>query len=219
MPYDPERHQRQSVRWREHDYAAGGTYFVTLVTQHRLCLLGDVRDGAMCLNEPGMIADREWARSGVIRPEVSVDVFAVMPNHLHGLVTINPPTDGIVGAHGGAPFLAKTTVRSNPSPFATPGRAHHRAPLQRSARSVGSMIAAFKQVSTVAINTARGLPGSKVWQRNFHEHVIRDERSFDAIAAYIVTNAERWETDEHNPDVLGQEVRPGAVDGWRFNGK
>ncbi len=198
MPYDPERHHRQSVRWRDHDYATGGTYFVTLVTLDRECLFGDVRDGEIRLNELGLIVDREWAHSAIIRPEVTIDVFTVMPNHLHGLVTINPKEGPIVGAHGGAPFSVVTNAGVDQPLLVTSGRAHHRAPLQRSPRSLGSMIAAFKQVSTVAINIQRGTPGSKIWQRSFHEHIVRDETDFDRIAWYIVSNPENWESDEDN---------------------
>ncbi len=126
MRYDPERHHRQSVRLREHDYAGGGTYFVTLVTIDRACLFGEIRDGEIYLNAFGLIVDREWARTGVIRPGVAIDVFVVMPNHLHGLITINPPAGDAVGVHGGAPIAWTTTGSLNQRPFATSDRVHRR---------------------------------------------------------------------------------------------
>jgi hypothetical protein len=124
MRYDPARHHRQSYRLLGHDYAAGGTYFVTLVTVDRACLFGDIHDSAMRLNALGSIVDRAWARAGEIRPEIAIDGFAVMPNHLHGLMTITPvitePAVGCdtvfgfdtavgcntVGAHRGVPNAA-----------------------------------------------------------------------------------------------------------------
>ena len=75
---------------------------------------------------------------------------------------------------------------------------HRRAPLQRSPRSLGSLIAGFKQASTVAVNEARGTAGAKIWQRGFFEHVVWNDEDIDRIAWYIGTNPERWETDEES---------------------
>jgi len=90
MTYDRELHHRQSIRWQEHDYAASGTYFVTICTADRACLFGDVLEGEMRVNALGRIVEDEWVRTGVVRPEVDIDVFVVMPNHLHGFVTLRP---------------------------------------------------------------------------------------------------------------------------------
>lgn len=181
MRYDPERHHRRSVRLREHDYAAGGTYFVTICTVDRACVFGEVVGDAMRTNAVGRIVEAAWVRTGVIRPEVEIDVFALMPNHLHGLVTILPQepaaTVGAVGAMGG---------RGIP---------------ERGRRSLASIVAQFKASSTAAVNACRGTPGARLWQRGFYEHVVRDDRSFEAIAGYIVTNPERWQTDEYRPGV------------------
>ena len=198
MAFDPERHHRRSVRLREHDYAAGGTYFVTICTAGRVCLFGEVRDRGMRVNRIGLLVEREWVRTGEIRPEVAIDVFGMMPNHLHGLITITPVDDG--GNVGGTGVLERRV--------AVGGRAHSGVPVQREsgggppvrrARSLSSIVGQFKASSTRVVNDALGIPGVRLWHRGFYEHVVRDDDDFARIAKYIVTNPERWETDEENP--------------------
>ena len=174
MTYDRELHHRQSIRWQEHDYAASGTYFVTICTADRACLFGDVLDSETRVNALGRIVEDEWVRTGVVRPEVVIDVFVVMPNHLHGFVTLRPDES-----------------RQDPGANMAQGDAA----LRRPPRSLGSMIAAFKQVTTVRINEVRGTPGASIWQRGYHDRVVRDGDEFDRIAEYIVTNPDRWEHD------------------------
>lgn len=97
-----------------------------------------------------------------------------MPNHLHGIVVINQ---------------FEATVRSV--------GAHGRAPLHRSPRSLGSFIAGFKSAVTKRVNEIRQTPGMPVWQRNYYEHVVRDDTDLRRIREYIVTNVMRWQLDEY----------------------
>lgn len=196
MGYDPERHHRQSVRLRAHDYAAGGTYFVTICAEGRECLFGEVRDAEMRVNAIGLIVEREWVRASELRPEVEIDVFCVMPNHLHGLVTIRPADDGDVA---GRQCLSVGEVEvGNQAHSGVPLREPGGPPI-RKARSLSSIVGQFKAGSTRAINEVRGTPCVRVWQRGFYEHVVRDDADFARIADYIVTNPERWDTDDENP--------------------
>jgi REP element-mobilizing transposase RayT len=178
---EPIDFNRQSNRWQEHDYAAGGTFFVTIVTFNRTCLFGDVHEGGMCLNAVGRIVDAEWMRSGIVRPEVDIDVFCVMPNHLHGLVTIKPSETPVLDRNRAVGY-----------------RAHNGVPL-RAKRSLSSIVAQFKASSTRRINDLRGTPNTKIWQRGFHDRVVRNDDEYMRIADYIVTNPERWEQDDHFP--------------------
>jgi REP element-mobilizing transposase RayT len=126
MRYDPDRHHRRSIRLRGYDYRQPGAYFVTIVTQDRACLFGEVVGEEMHLNELGKIVWEEWFRSAEIRQEIELlpDEFVVMPNHVHGIVWI---VESPVGAHGRAPL--------------------HHAPLQRLPRSLASFIAGFKSAT------------------------------------------------------------------------
>src|SRR5262245_55309350 len=99
MPYNPEQHHRRSIRAANYDYAGGGTYFVTICTAEREMLFGENQNGLMTLNEFGCIAKEEWERSADIRREIQLEAFVIMPNHVHGLVTIVP--EGLDGAVGG----------------------------------------------------------------------------------------------------------------------
>ncbi len=203
MPYDPERHHRRSVRLVGHDYASG-TYFITLYAHERACLFGDVVDDDVLLNPFGRIVAEEWRRSAEIRPEIVLVDVVVMPNHLHGLVTILGPT-GLplnadvhpVGAHGRAPV---STPTRGPSITTDQGpESEARAPLHRRPRSLGSFVGGFKSASTTRINALRGTTGTPVWQRGFHDHLVRTDHAFDRIRAYIAANPARWQQDEENP--------------------
>lgn len=175
MAYDPVKHHRRSIRLSVYDYAQAGAYFVTIVTQGRARLFGEVRDGRVRLNDVGKIAEQEWLRSADVRREVDLDTFVIMRNHIHGVVVIRD-----VGAHGRAPLPTR----------------------QRQPRSLGSFIAGFKSAATKRINAHRGAPGERLWQRNYYEHVVRGDRELDAIREYIVGNPHRWPEDPENPDVV-----------------
>jgi len=175
--YDPARYQRRSIRLPAYDYAQPGAYFLTVVTHQRQCLFGETVDGRVLLSGHGEAVEQEWLRSTQIRREIQLDAFVVMPNHIHGIV--------IVGAHGRAPLLHRSPLRS--------------APLHRSPRSLSSFVAGFKSAVTKRINEMRGTPGLLVWQRNYYEHVIRNDRELARVRQYIVDNPARWEDDQENP--------------------
>ena len=159
MPYDPDRHHRRSIRLPGHDYAGGGSYFVTICTQGRECLFGDAIDGNVVLLPFGQIVAQEWRTSAAVRPTLRLDAFVVMPNHVHGIVTI---VDENVGAHSDAPRRG-ALLRAPTSGAVT-----------RPPRTIGAFVGAFKGAVTRRINALRDTAGSPVWQRNYYEHVIRD---------------------------------------------
>ena len=183
MTKEPDIRRRRSVRLRDYDYASAGAYFVTICTHGRACLFGDVLDGEMCLNGYGRIVLEEWLRTEVIRQEVALDVFQVMPNHVHGIVLFQPEGPAISYAAESGNVVG----------------AHGRAPLRRAPRSLGSLIAGFKSSATRRINETRGAPGAPVWQRNYYEHVIRSEDELDRVRAYTQGNPGKWSEDVENP--------------------
>jgi REP element-mobilizing transposase RayT len=91
--------RRRSIRLQNYDYSQPGAYFVTICTYKRECLFGHIEDGVIYYTIFGEIVCQEWSRSDTIRSEIRLDLFVVMPNHLHGIVVITH-SDGIVGAHG-----------------------------------------------------------------------------------------------------------------------
>lgn len=179
MKYNPEKHHRHSIRLKGYDYSAAGAYFITLCTYQRECLFGEIMDGEMYLNPYGKIVEEEWMRSTTIRPEIELDGWVIMPNHMHGIMVItNHNADynvhNNVGAHGGVPL--------------------HCVP-PRKPKSVSSFVAGFKSVVTKRINILRDTPGTRVWQRNYYERIIRDELALNNIRRYIQMNPSRWEVD------------------------
>ena len=117
----------------------------------------------------------------------------MMPNHLHGILVI---------AGRGEASPATTSSRDNLISSATDspdkGSARDASPLQSG--SLGAIVGNYKSVSTRRINRMRGMPGTRFWQRNYWEHIIRDERSLNRIREYIQNNPARWAEDQLHPD-------------------
>lgn len=181
MKYDPAKHHRQSIRLKGYDYAASGAYFITLCTHQRQCLFGDIVAGEMQLNLYGEIVAEEWQRTPEIRSNFAIDGWIVMPNHFHGIVII------------------ENSDRSLPS-----WNAHNRTPLpnslHRRPQSLSSFVAGFKSITTKRINAIRNAAGTPVWQRNYYEHIIRDQDSATKIRQYIQNNPSVWEHDRLKPN-------------------
>ncbi|OGT03073.1 MAG: hypothetical protein A2143_09885 [Gallionellales bacterium RBG_16_57_15] len=174
---------RRSIRLQDYDYSQAGAYFVTICTQGRVCLFGDIKNGAMALNEYGCVVRDEWLKIAGIRTEIQSGEFVVMPNHFHGVVIIVEPA-----TQSGA----MTTV----------GAIHEPLPLrqQRRQMALSKIIGRFKMLTAKRINEIRQLPGIPVWQRNYYEHVIRNEDDYRQIAEYVADNPHRWAEDTLYPD-------------------
>jgi putative transposase len=183
MPYDPRRHHRRSIRLKGYDYTQAGSYFITICTQDRRCLFGEVVNGRMRLNDAGEIVRDEWFRTAALRPHVRLDddEFVAMPNHIHGIVRIVGDVDV---RHHTEERRRRALVERFGKPV--PG-------------SVPTIVRAFKSASTRGINALRDTPGGVVWQRNYYEHVIRDEDALHRIRRYIIANPARWTFDRQNP--------------------
>ncbi|MGD8404101.1 MAG: hypothetical protein PVJ21_10595 [Anaerolineales bacterium] len=127
------------------------------------------------MNEYGLIVQKEWERSAEIRNEVELGINVVMPNHLHGIVILQNNT--VVGATGRSPLPPR-----GPMP-----------------KSFGAMMAGFKSSVTKQINIIRDTPGHPVWQRNYFEHIVRNDDDLYRIHNYILSNPSMWSNDNENP--------------------
>jgi REP element-mobilizing transposase RayT len=177
MKFDPQIHHRCSIRLQGYDYSQAGAYYVTIVTDGREMLFGAVVDGEMKLNEFGEIISEKWQWLETQYEYVELGEWVVMPNHLHGILVIYD--DG----RGGS--------RSAPT-----------APIKR--KPLGGLIGAFKTVSTKHINLLWDTEGQVIWQRNYYEHIIRNEPEMDRITRYIESNPSAWMDDDENPN----RIRP-----------
>jgi len=192
--YNPDVHNRQSIRLRDFDYGDAGAYFITVCAWQRECLFGDVTDGLMRLNELGVMMRDEWLRTPQIRSNVELDEFIVMPNHFHAILWIKNADDDVGATRWVAhdrPPKTQTRATQRVAPTAGPPSG-----------SVGAIIGQFKSAATKRINAMRGNPGSPVWQRNYFEHVIRGERGLYAVRHYITGNPAKWELDDNHPTNL-----------------
>jgi len=194
MSRDPTGlHHRRSVRLPTYDYAGPGLYFVTVCIH---ALFGAVTDEEMRLNGLGRIADEEWRRTPSIRAEVVLDGHIVMPNHVHllfGIVGVdragpaNPPTPDAF------PVGATRCVALPGAADDAPGRPAGPVP-----GSVGAIVGQYKSAASRRINEARGTPGTAVWQRGYHERVVRDEDEAYLIRRYVAENPLRWHLDRYH---------------------
>ncbi len=189
MKFDPGKGYRRSIRLKGYDYSQAGAYFVTVCTQDRECLFGEVTDGSMQLNEYGRIMCEEWLRSAGIRREIELDEYVVMPNHVHAIIAI---IDHGRGDRPVAPTRENTQF--------------HRVTRPRP-KSISALLGGFKSAVTKRINQARGTLGLPVWQRNYYEHIIRSESELARIRQYIANNPAQWALDRENPAVVENERR------------
>lgn len=187
----PDRH---SVRLGGYDYSLPGAYYATVCTHLRRCTLGKVVGDRVELSVSGRIVEEEWLRSPQIRPDIVLDDFRVMPNHLHAIFFI-------VGAHGYAP-AASAHGHAPASSGSRPHAPANASALHRAPRSVGSFVGGFKGQCTSRINSFRRTPGAAVWQRGFWEHIIRDDEDLSHAREYIRNNPARWAEDRNNPSYL-----------------
>ena len=181
---DAPKRRRRSIRLQGYDYNRQGAYFVTICTRNRVCLLGDIVEGRMYLSEAGRLAQAVWEDLPHHYPHVQIDVWVIMPNHMHGIIILteaDPKTD--VGT--------KTDVGAGLKPAPTAATRH----------GLSEIVRAFKTFSARRINALHNTVGTPFWQRNYYEHVIWNESALDRIRQYIVDNPARWREDPENPAV------------------
>jgi putative transposase len=190
MARNPSPHRR-SIRLKGYDYAQPGTYFVTIVTQGRRHLFGEVADGKILLNDAGQMVNDVWMDLPKHYPGVELDAFVIMPNHIHGIIIL-------VGA---GPRACPDT--GQPQKMGQP---------QGVARTLGlpDIVHRFKTMTTKLYAEGvkqlgwQSFPGH-LWQRNYYEHIIRNDDSLDRIREYIAANPLRWHLDRENPEATGQD--------------
>jgi REP element-mobilizing transposase RayT len=170
--YDPRIHHRCSICLKEYDYSRAGMYFITLVTQGRAALFGEVVEGEMRLNNFGVIVAATWEWLETQYPYVELGTWIIMPKHFHGILILRDDP-----GCGGS--------RTAPTDFKR--------------KTLGRLIGVFKTVSTKQINLHRTTQVSLIWQRDFYEHIIRNQQDLERIWLYIQSNPCHWHRDGENP--------------------
>ncbi|KAE9533394.1 hypothetical protein A1D25_08140 [Ursidibacter arcticus] len=164
--YNADIHHRKSIRLKHYDYRAEGFYFITICCKNKECLFGQIVDQQILLNDLGNYAKKCWEQIPEFFPQVRMDAFVIMPNHLHGIIEI---------------------IKYDKEQCDVPTS-------KGTSQTVGSIVRGFK--SGVTSWARKNTDVFDVWQRNYYEHIIRDEKSYLRIYEYIQNNPILWELDQ-----------------------
>ncbi|MBX2990232.1 MAG: hypothetical protein KF749_03580 [Bacteroidetes bacterium] len=182
MEMEPRR--RKNIRLRGYDYSEPGAYFVTICTKDRACILGEIVDGTMRLSDAGKTVEAWWKDIPAHFPNTRCDVLQIMPNHVHGIVEIKEKSR--------KGEVASPKMNASPEGDAT-------SPPRKI--SLGRIVAYFKYQASKYINEANRTPGKKVFQRNYHDRIIRSDAEYFFVERYITLNPLLWHLDSDNPDI------------------
>jgi putative transposase len=239
--FDPQKHHRRSIRLPKYDYTTSGGYYITIVTQGRECLFGEVVDGEMRLNALGQIAKREWERLPKRFKQIELGIYVIMPNHAHGIIFIREHRRGTAEyanlvhqednrraptaaeyanlihqednrrapAAEYANLVHQEDNRRAPTTAECASTIHQednrRAPTAAEqfgkpvSGSIPTIIRSYKSAVALRLHYARPNDTGPVWQRNYYEHIIRDDSDYNRIHNYIETNPLAWADDIENP--------------------
>ena len=207
---------RQSIRLRKYDYSQAGAYFVTICTQNKKCFFGGITNEKMILNDAGRMINMIWDELPFNYPGVNVDEFQIMPNHVHGIIILDngqargpAPTNGQPqGVNNGQPQGVNKGqpqgVNNGQPQGVNKGQPQGVAPTV-AGLSLPDVVHRFKSLTTaryrhgVKQNQWPPFPG-KLWQRNYYEHIVRDENELNEIRKYIMANPKKWDLDRENPN-------------------
>ena len=208
MPYNPSLHHRRSIRLKGYDYSQDGLYFVTICCQDRICRFGEIKNNEMILNEYGKIAFEEWMKLIEQFSNFELDVFQIMPNHIHGIIVLNVGATLAVAPIANDAVAATITndavapIAENPDIKYDNNAGDDTRATARVARTTGSVsdiVGAYKSLvanGCLKIYKSKNEIMGKLWQRNYYEHIIRNEKSFQRIAEYIINNPKMWNKDK-----------------------
>ena len=213
-----DKYRVESIRLLGYDYSQPGAYFITIATHNRQCSFGNIIDDEMMLNEFGVFVQNEWLKTGIIRPNINIDAFVVMPNHLHGIIIITDNdnghsrdsrdsrdsrrdtlqrvstiTDTITDTNTDTDTITNTEMGTETDTgtieqFGKPTK-----------NSIPTIVRLFKSTTAKQINQLRvSTPMQPLWQRNYYEHVIRNKVELNRIRQYIIDNPKKWKEDNLN---------------------
>ena len=185
-----DKYRIESTRLKGYDYSSSGIYFVTICTKRRECCLGEVASEEVRLSRPGEIVRDSWLQSPIIRPNVALDEWVIMPNHIHGIIIIK---ESVVETHS----------------CASPRDGNRFGPQRM---NLGSIVRGFKSSSSKQIHIEGFL--SFGWHPNYYEHIIRDGADLDRIREYIIENPLMWNSDENYPENIRMDRIHSGTRDW-----
>jgi len=193
MKYNPQIHKRRSIRLKGYDYSQAGLYFITICCEDRICRFGKIENGKMILNDYGTIACNEWEKLPDRFVNFKLDVFQIMPNHMHGIIALKP--EG-----------ATLAVAKNDDNNQYDGNVQHGNTNIAGASpvpAVPDIVGAYKSLVAnrcLKIYKSHNETMGKLWQRNYYERIIRNHQSYENISKYILNNPAKWQEDKFHEE-------------------
>ena len=182
--------RRKNVRIKEYDYTLGNWYYVTICTHNKKCILGKIINGKMYLNEYGKIVKECLLESQTHFQNVEIEYYVIMPNHIHCIIIIDSKSELKISNEDVSPGAADTGWETQP--------------LQTKQKilkpSLGQIVVYIKYQSSRKINIMHNTKGEKLWQRNYFEHIIRNEMDLYNVRNYIKFNPLKWDIEKNYPD-------------------
>ncbi len=177
--YDPKIHNRRSIRLEYYDYSIPDDYFITICTHNRKCIFGYIKNGKMIFNDLGRIIREEIINISKRYKNIEIDEYIIMPNHIHMIISI------LFYDVGATLVVAQNRAGASPAP------------------TIGDIVGSFKSICFYRykkyLQDNEFDTKHKFWQRNYWEHIIRNEKSLNKIRNYIINNPFVWNRDRNNP--------------------
>lgn len=213
-PYNPNIHNRRSIRLKGYDYSQAGLYFITICCQERAHLFGNIENGEMKLNAFGKIAWEEWLATEKIRKNCKIHQSIVMPNHIHGIIEILYKKEKSPESESQFASATPSDIGKFKSPSQTIGaiiRGFKIATIKKIKDYIQENKENLEKFNIKDISSTGELQFAptefaptekiinlnfKIWQRNYYEHIIRNEQAYYRIANYIINNPKNWKEDK-----------------------
>lgn len=191
MNYNPKIHNRKSIRLKGYNYACSGLYFITVCCEHKKNRFGEIENDEMVLNDFGKMAYDEWLKLTERFTHIELDVFQIMPNHIHGIIGIKH----VIGSEfQSEQFEIEKLVLAQPQGLPL------QPPQESTNKTINDIVGAYKSLvanKCLAMAKLKNETLGKLWQRNYYEHIIRDEKGYQNISNYIINNPLNWPDDNY----------------------
>lgn len=194
---NPQMERKRLARFRDHDYKQAGYYFLTICVHHKESLLGEVKDGKIIPNVYSSIVQNTWNELPKHYENVELDEFIIMPDHIHAIIQLKDPDvemglqlspevcNGASYLEIGLPLSSEICNGAPIKPISTTND-----PIKQ--YSLAEVVRGFKTFSAIRIHRARGTKGLSVWQKNYFERIVRNEKELNNIRQYISSNPQRY---------------------------
>jgi len=215
MTFNSKIHHRRSIRLKGYDYSQPGLYFITICCQDRINRFGSVENGEMVLNEFGHIARIEWQKLTERFFDMDLGAFQIMPNHIHGIILLKdtPAGTGFTPVQNEMKPQNEMKRQNAMKPHYTMefqnidgicATEHNlKTTIEATERvaptAVPDIVGAYKSLvanGCLAIFKSYNQTMGKLWQRNYYEIIIRNEKSYQHISEYIINNPSKWQNDK-----------------------